>query len=71
MFVGKGVYSILDTAAKDMLISTLWFEPMMNKLFDSVNMRYAVSDGTVVADCKAQYPSIYFDFDGYMLEIKP
>ena len=71
VFVGKGVYSILDTAAKDMLISTLWFEPMMDKLFESVGIRYAVSNGTVVADCKAQYPSVYFDFDGYMLQVKP
>ena len=70
VFLGDGVYSIFDTSAKDMLISTLWYEPMMDHLFDSIGYRYSVDEGNLVSTCQANYPDIYFDFDGYMLQLK-
>ena len=67
VFLGEGVYSIFDTSVKDMLISTLWFEPMMDHLFDSIGQRYSVDQGNLVSTCKANYPDIYMDFEGQML----
>lgn len=63
------VYTILDTGASDIFISTLFFESFVDKLFSSVVASYRVKNGTVMATCQRSYPKIYFMLQGLLIQI--
>ena len=69
--MGGGVYTIFDTAAADVYISILWYESLIEKLFEIVGTPYEIRDGATYASCTANYPNLYFMLDGHWLQIPP
>jgi hypothetical protein len=70
--LNDGLYSIFDTGASDIYLSTLWFESFMLQLFDTIgsNAFYLMDGDTVVSDsCTYNFPDIYFLINGYWLEV--
>lgn len=63
------VYTILDTGASDIFISTLFFDSFVDELFKSVVANYRVKNGTVLATCQRSYPNIYFLLQGLLVQI--
>ena len=66
-----GVYTILDTASSDILISSLWFDSFAEKLFGHVGKDFEYNDGRVYSSCAVSYPNIYFMINGFWLQIQP
>ena len=66
-----GVYSIFDTAASEIYISILWYESLVEKLFEKATTTYETKNGATYASCTANYPNLYFMLDGYWLQIPP
>ena len=64
-----GVYTIFDTGAPDMYISSLWFNTFLDSLFANTGNNYRIEDGTVFASCDGAYDNVYFNVEGYWLQI--
>ena len=71
VWMRDGVYSIFDTAASEIYISILWYESLIEKLFEKATTTYETKNGATYASCTANYPNLYFMLDGYWLQIPP
>lgn len=65
------VYTILDTGASDIYISSLFYKSFVDKLFKSVVADYRVEGGTLLSTCQRSYPNIYFMLQGLLIQIPP
>ena len=41
----EGLYTIWDIAAPDIMISDLWFESLIEKLYEKVGIDYTIENG--------------------------
>ena len=67
-----GLYSIIDTGSTALMISALYYESLINKIFDAVpDTEWEFDSGIVLTECDVEYPSVYFMFDQKWIEVAP
>lgn len=67
-----GVYTIFDTAAKDIMISDLWYESFVGALMEVAGVKdYEQKNGQLFAKCTSNFPNLYFLVNGYWLVVPP
>ena len=71
VWMNGGVYTIFDTAASEIYISILWYESLVEKLFEKATTPYETTGGATYGSCTANYPNLYFMLDGHWLQIPP
>ena len=59
----QALYSIIDTGSTALMISALYYESLINKIMDKVDVDWEFDSGIVLTECDADYPSVYFMFD--------
>jgi len=67
----NSLYSIIDTGVPTIMISSVYYEALIKKIFASVSgasWQFDESDGTVVTSCEHEWPSLFFMFDGRWIE---
>ena len=70
VWLGEGVYSIMDTSAQDIMISTIWYETLMDEIFKGILDSYFLINGKPYTNCGNDLPNLYFDFDGKTLQVR-
>ena len=68
------LYSILDTGSSAIMISSLYFESLMQEIFARVPnamWEFIDEEGVVLTECNHDFPSLFFMFDGHWLEASP
>lgn len=67
-----GVYTVFDTAAKDIMISDLWFESFVEAFMEAAGVSdYSNTDGQLLAKCTSNFPNLYFLVNGNWLTVLP
>lgn len=71
--VNNSLYSILDTGATSIMISSLYYESFIHELFDRTpgSIEWEFRDGLVYTECQRDYPMLYFLFDNNWIEVSP
>ena len=67
--VKKGVYTILDTGASAIYISSLWFDSFMDVLEEVAGTRLEPHEGRTYARCVNSFPPLYFQMSGHWIEL--
>jgi hypothetical protein len=68
------VYSIFDTGASSILVSSFFFYDILNQIYDHVGAKeYEVrsNDGYVMTVCYDNFPNLYFMFGNLWIEVRP
>ena len=55
-----GVYTIFDTGATSIYISSLWYDSFMEELARVSNARFESYNERMYARCSHDFPSVYF-----------
>ena len=62
--VDNSIYSIIDSGASTIMISTLYYENFIKRIMDRVSgVEWSYQEGYVYTPCDADYPNLYFMFD--------
>ena len=64
-----GLYTIWDIAAPDIMISELWYDSVIEKLYKQVEIDYKIENGSATSACSEKFPDLYFDIEKYWLQI--
>ena len=67
------LYSIFDTGASSLMIGQMYYDSLITKIMEKVpDVKWSYQkDYRVRTECSADYPSIFFMFDGNWLEVSP
>lgn len=66
----EGLYTVFDSASSDAFISTAFWDSFLAKFSAEAGLKSTeFKDGYVMASCKLTYPDLYFDVDGYYLQL--
>ena len=69
--IQNGIYSIFDTGSSNIMLSVLWYESFVEKLFWSMgDTEYSIQDGVATATCAADYPDLYFLLNRNWLQVR-
>mmetsp|Transcript_1795 Transcript_1795/g.2551 ORF Transcript_1795/g.2551 Transcript_1795/m.2551 type:complete len:270 (-) Transcript_1795:248-1057(-) len=72
VYDGNKFYSIIDTGSTALVISVLYFEPLIENLFAYAGIDdWKFDSGIVLTKCKYELPSLFFDIDGKWVEARP
>ena len=63
------MYSILDTGASAIYISSLWFDSFMDVLEEVAGTRLEPYEGRTYARCVNSFPPIFFQMGGHWVEL--
>ena len=67
---GNSFYSFFDTGASALMISALYYEAFIYKIFEKVpEAVWTYQNGMIYTDCDQDYPNLYFMFDGRWIEV--
>ena len=67
-----GIYTIMDTAAKDIMISNLWYQSFVEAFMDAAGVSsYDQKSDGLYAKCTSNFPNLYFQLNGYWLVVLP
>ena len=67
-----GVYTIFDTAAKDIMISDLWYESFVAAFMEASGVKdFSNTNGQLLAKCTSNFPNLYFLVNGHWLVVLP
>ena len=69
--INDGLYTIWDSAAPNIYLSVLWFESFVAQLYEITGLEIVIVNGKVKAACATSYPDLYFQLNGYWLQVKP
>ena len=62
--IDNSIYSIIDSGASTIMISTLYYENFIKRIMDRVSgVEWSYQEGYVYTPCDADYPNLYFMFD--------
>ena len=63
--VDNSIYSIIDSGATTIMISTLYYESFIKRIMDRVpGVEWSYQEGYVYTPCfEADYPNLYFMFN--------
>ena len=69
----KTIYSIFDTGSSSLMISSIYYDSLIEKIFEKVpDTSYSYGKNSVITtECDASYPSLFFMFDGSWIEVSP
>jgi len=62
-----GLYTIWDIAAPDIYITELWYDSVIEKLYEQVGIDYTIENGSATSVCSSKFPDLYFDMEGWWL----
>ena len=67
------VYTILDTSAPTLGISSDYFDKYVDAIFSKVKggSDYQIEQGQVLTQCDYEFPNLYFMFGDYWVEVRP
>lgn len=66
------LYTIFDTGTASINFSALYFDDLIEKIFEYVGGDdYEIVQGYVVTKCYGNFPSLFFMFDLQWIEVKP
>ena len=65
-------YSIIDTGSTALVISVLYFESLIEKMFEYAKVTdWQYDQGIVITKCRYKLPPIFFYIDGKWIETRP
>ena len=68
----NAVYSVIDTGSSAMMISSVYYESLILKLFERLpDVQWSFSRGAVITSCDAAFPTLYFMLDSRWIEVDP
>lgn len=67
--VDEGVYTILDTGASALYISSLYFDSFMSELQAIAGTELQPYEGRTYARCVPSFPDLYFQVNGKWLQV--
>lgn len=68
----NGIYSVVDTGSTAMMISSIYFESLIENIVAAVpGVKWSFQQGAVFTECDAKYPKLYFLMDGKWIEVDP
>lgn len=69
---GKSLYTIFDTGSSDILISTLYFKDLIERIFAKVNSKeWTFTNNDVLTKCYNNFPTLFFAISGKWIELRP
>ena len=70
--VDNAMYTIIDTGSSALIVSHYYFEDLIKRIYDYVgDDEYMITKGYVYTRCYRNFPTLYFMFDGYWIEVLP
>ena len=69
---GVSLYTIFDTGTNDILISETYFMNVVHTIFEKVGGKdWTFTGGILYSRCYNNFPSIFFDVSGKLVELRP
>ena len=66
----NAMYTFFDSGVSSLMIAGMVFDDLIQKIFaDGGETEYEIIEGTVLAPCSYAFPTLYFQFEGYWLQV--